>query len=178
MQNDKFDFNEFIKNVENKVALQSYEQNIDFALSVCMIEFYNFNNYCKANNVSADKFELCYNAYLAILLNRFNLSELDCDKYIQECNDFLENLQLENNDYFDECVNITCEIMHTFAYIGTKDNRNITAIIKLCFESAEFYLQRNECAEYEARIANIAKCICELDVSSLTKIHESIRRNK
>ena len=178
MKEKKFDFNTFMADVNEKIHSQDYEQNIDLALAICMIDFYNYNNYCKANNVSVDRFGLCYNAFLTILLNRFNLMEINCDEYIQNCNSFLEELQSEENDYFDECVNITCEIMHLFAYISTKDDRNISAVVKLCFESAEFFLQRNECTEYDSHITNVAKCISELDVSTLTNIHESIRRFK
>lgn len=170
-----FEITAFMADVEKKVHLQSFEQNIDMALAICMSDFHNYNDYCKANNVSADRFELCYDAFLTILLNRFKLTEINCDENIQKCNDFLEELQSEENDYFDECVNITCEIMHLFAYIGTKDDRNIIAIMKLYFESAEFFLQRNECMEYDKQIANVAKCISELDVLTLTNIHESIR---
>lgn len=175
MNNSKFDYERFLNNISDRVNSQSFEQNIDMSLTVCMMDFYNYQDYCNVNKESLVKFDVCINAFNAILLNRYNLNDLNCDDYINKCNEFLERLQEEGNDYFDECVNITCEIMHTLAYISTRDNRNIVAVLKLCFESADYLLQRSNDSEYERKMANVANSIERLDVSSLTEIHNSIR---
>ena len=175
MDKDRFDYDSFISNINAKADSQSFDQNIDMAIAICMLDFNNYQAYCHENNVKIEKFDVCIDAFTSLLLNRFNLEDLDCDVQIAKCNSFLEELQEEEADFFDECVNITCEIMHTYAYISTRDNRNIAAILKLCFESADFFLQRNDDDKYEQKIASVASCIEHLNVSSLTEIHESIR---
>ena len=67
--------------------------------------------------------------------------------------------------------------MHTLAYISTQDKRNISAILKLLFESAEFYLQRNNVSSYEEKIAEIGSQIKALNVSSLTRIHKTFGKS-
>ncbi len=177
MANNEFDFDAFLNNITEKVSSQSFEQNLDMALALCMKDFYNYRSYCLENNVSAEQFEVCTDAFTAILFNRYNLEELDCGKYIENCENLLDELQEDENDYFDECVNTTCEIIHIMMYISTRDTRNITEVVKLCFESAEAFLQRNDEDEssYELNIAKVSECLKRLDISSLTEIHNFIK---
>lgn len=172
-----FDVNKFYDELGEKANSQSFDENLDMALSVCMIELCNYKDHCDANNTDAKKFEICIEAFTSVMYSRFDLDKIKCDEYIEKCNSLLEELQQEEPELFDECVNITCEIMHTLAYISTRDNRNISAILKLLFESSEFYLQRNNVCEneeeYEEKIVEIGSQIKALNVSSLTRIHNA-----
>lgn len=176
-----FDIDKFYDELAEKVNSQSFDENLDMALSVCMIELCNYKDHCDANNTDAKKFEICFEAFTSVLLNRFDLNKIKCDEYIGKCNALLEELQEEEPDLFDECVNITCEIMHTLAYISTQDNRNVSAVLKLLFDSAEFYLQKNNvsgnASEYEKKISDIVEHIKNLNVSSLTRIHKAFGKN-
>lgn len=176
-----FDIDKFYDELAEKVNSQSFDENLDMALSVCMIELCNYKDHCDANNTDAKKFEICFEAFTSVLLNRFDLNKIKCDEYIGKCNALLEELQEEDPELFDECVNITCEIMHTLAYISTQDKQNVSAVLKLLFDSAEFYLQRNNvsenASEYEEKISDIAEHIKNLNVSSLTRIHKAFGKN-
>lgn len=164
------DYELFLNKVNEKAESNSFENNIDTVLVICMRDLRNYKYYITENAVGADVFSLCYETFAHIIMNRDDISNIETDKYCSECDKFLESLQEEDLEYFDECVNITCELMHLLAYIKTKDIRNIIAAVKLAFESAEAHFQKCDLSEseYASKIEEFAEYIENLDVSGMT----------
>lgn len=164
-----FDYDVFLSNVTKKAETNGFEQNVDFMLVMCMRDMRNYKYYITKNETETSLFSVCYEAFAHIIMNRDDMDKIDTDGYCKKCNDFLELLQEDDLEFFDECVNITCEMMHLLAYIKTKDKRNVVAAIKLIFESAESHFQKCEMSEneYELKIEQFAHLIENFDISGL-----------
>ena len=171
MENAAFDFDAFIEKMTRKVEEMSYDECIDMALAVCMRDFDSYRKYIDANSCPENKFSVCEEIFAAVLRNRYCPDRMDCKEYINSCNDFLEQLQEEDGEYFDECVNITCMIMHILAYIDTRDKRNITAVLKLCIETGEAYFSRSCPDGGSDKLTELADAVIRLDTSSVTALH-------
>lgn len=160
----------FVDNIRKKAERSSFEQNIDMVLAMCMRDMRNYKYYIKENKTGTEKFSVCYEAFAHTLMNRDSIPDIEADKNLSECDKFLEALQQEDLEYFDECVNVTCEIIHLLMYIKTRDIRNIIAAAKLAFESAEAHFQK--CGlpedEYDLKMEEFVRRIEALDMGSLT----------
>ncbi|MDE6593089.1 MAG: hypothetical protein K2K57_08515 [Oscillospiraceae bacterium] len=166
------EYTEFTEKMTQKAQGRTFEQNVDFIIALCLRDMRNYKYYIEAENRSIDIFAVCYETIAHILMNRDSLDRVQSEKYIALCNDFLENLQDEDGEYFDVCVNITCEIMHLLHYIAFKDSREAAEAAKLSYESAEAHYQDLgldcESSEYAEKMSAFAQCLNDLDISGLT----------
>lgn len=171
----ELNYESFIENLEARVNSMSDDECIDTVICACTTDFYCYRCYIDENGCDEDKFDICEKIFMTILRNRYTPHKTDIQSNIDSCNEFLEKLQEEEADYFDECVNVTCQIMHILAYLNTRDRRNITAALKLHFETAEAYIQREYPESCDEKTAAAADSILKLDISSLTSLYTKIR---
>ena len=167
-------YHEFEEKMTQKTENQTFEQNVDFIIAICLRDMRSYKYYIEAEDQSIDKFAVCYEAFVHILMNRDSLDRVRAEKYIALCNDLLEHLRDEDGEYFDVCVNITCEIMHLLHYIAFKDSRDAAAAAKLSYKSAEAHYQymglNYESSEYTEKMSAFAQCLDNLNVSGLTDL--------
>lgn len=167
----------FEKTILEKTEAMSFNECIDTALFLCMRDFHIYAEYTETNNVPADTFEKCEKTFTELLINRRNLYKLDCKTHTDSLNSLLEELEEQDGDYFNECVNVTCEIMNIIEFVHTGDKRRIVSVFKLCFENAEAFLQKSGCTgnDYDKLISDVMLTLMRVDFSSAEKIFDYLK---
>lgn len=159
-------YNEVFDGLNKRIETLTFQSALNLGLICCLQDLHYFFDYLNCNNISENPFEEIEKTLLDILKRRYNIKNNYTDK-LELCENILDSFLQDENDLYDECVNLCCEIMHLIKYISSKDNRHIFEITKIWFENKEAYTQKNTSNSDEI-IDNILNQIPHTDFFSLT----------